>query len=199
MGSQGDVREFFRGPAFRLPAGAGADGEPGARQAGELIKDRAILGGNGEFGGTTGEIRQDCFGDAPIALPGGDVVARMGEQGGAKGGGAFTGGFEPDAVAGASGGRHKSGANKTLQINDEIETVLMKSAEQMPPVGGATLTVKGDALVDVRVIFEQIRKIRVDDPTDVGVGKALAQGGEDRQRLEDIAEGARLDDADAFG
>ena len=197
---QGDAGEFFGGPAFRFPTGAGADGEPRSGKTGELIDhDGVVVRSKGEFGIAAWLVRKDDFGHAPIALPSGNVMTCVGEQGGAEDAGAFAGGFEAPAVAGAGGGRHKPRAQKTLQVDDEIEITLTQFSHQSPQIDGAAVSMKGDSLVDVGVIFEQICEIRVDDPANLGIREACTQGGEDRQCLEDIAEGAWLDDANAFG
>src|SRR5262249_18063765 len=57
--------------------------------------------------------------------------------------------------------------------------------------------VEGDGLVEAWVAIEERLVGAVDDPGDVGVGELVPQRPEDGQSVDDVPEGARLDDRDA--
>ncbi len=56
-----------------------------------------------------------------------------------------------------------------------------------------------DHPVEIGMARQQIGGCLLDDPGNVGVGMAAAEGGERRQRVDHIADGAQFDDQDVHG
>ena len=96
--------------------------------------------------------------------------------------GAGPGGRRPGRTGG-SGGRPGTG---------RIAAMPLRAGADPGPV-------EGDHLVEVRVAVEEAAGAPVDDPGDPGVGPEVAEGREDREGVDDVAQRARLDQADPVG
>ena len=118
----------------------------------------------------------------------------------------FAGRAEADAAGRPAGQRHQAGAQQPLQIDDQIEpqppqvSARSRNDWAAPPQTAARgAAVEGQRLVEVGMAAQQIGVGPIDDPADVGVREAAAQGGQDGQAVNDVAEGARLEQDDAAG
>src|SRR5262245_18528877 len=120
-------------------------------------------------------------------------------------GGALAGRAQADAPGRAGSQGHEPAAGESLQIDYQVEPALAQVAgegERRPrgplPAAVQGPAVEGDRLVETRVAVEERLVGAVDDPGDVGVGKLVPQRPEDGEGVDDVAEGAGLDEGDAL-
>lgn len=199
-GARGDDGEIFDGPEFGGPARSGVEREdwPGEGFEGGIAP--GMVFGSGVNDRSAGEIADaEGFGDAPVAGVGGDIFTGVGEDDIAGQVRAFARGFESDTDRGGCGHGHETGAEKALQVEDEIEFSAAKFASQSAPISQRAFAFEGNDVVQIGVSLKEAFEFPVDDPGDFGLRKAGTQGGEEREGLDDIAEGAGLDDADSIG
>ena len=84
-----------------------------------------------------------------------------------------------------------------MQVEDQIELPLPQILQQLQVVSGSAASMKVQQFVQERMPFEQIREFVIDDPGNFRVRESLTQHRQQRQRLDNVTEGARLDDANA--
>ena len=101
----------------------------------------------------------------------------------------------------------RSRPEKALQVDDGIEPAAAEAEDKqqqrnhragMVPSLAEKLAVKKDCLIQIGVIIDKRRELGADEPANLRIGKASAQGREDGQGHNYIAEGAGLDYKDVL-
>jgi hypothetical protein len=104
--------------------------------------------------------------------------------------------------------RHPAAAEEPLQVDDEIKlpaAQVLHERDQtlcrrrLAPPTAEVAALEQDYLVQQRVVLQQVRARRREQPRDVRLRPAAAQQVEHRQRVHDVADRARLDQQDAAG
>ena len=111
---------------------------------------------------------------------------------------AFAGIRQTDAARGTGEPGHQSAAEESLEINDDVEAVFAQSACEGGK-SGVLMPGKPDNFIDDRRVVEKRGESVVDEPGDVGVGKAPADEVDGRQGVDDVAERAGFDDENPHG
>ncbi len=200
------LREVRRRPAFRCPLRPGGDRDHRARQRDQFLPRRthfSRLERDAEHFRLVPDAELLCHGPhtidrvrrSQIRAPN---LVRVGEPA------PLAGVREPHADRRPTRARHNSAAQKALHVDHEIEPAAAQfpaetpqSADRAKPLEGGP--VERERVREVRVPGQERLARLVHHPGNAGVREPLPQGRENGERMDDVAERARLDDRDAAG
>ncbi len=109
------------------------------------------------------------------------------------------------AHLGLCGRGHERRAQQPLEVDRQIKiagtqpVIELDCASEAKRIDAAAVALEDDQLVEVRVALEQILKCLADNPRQMSRRPASTQGREDRQRVHDVAQRTRLDNANSSG
>ena len=110
-----------------------------------------------------------------------------------------------DADLGAGRDGHQCRAEESLQVDRQVVTAASQFSqdarhpEDTQTIDPFALSVEDDQIIEIRMAQEHLAERRIHDPGQVRRGPRAAERRQDRQGMDDVAERARLDDADASG
>ena len=185
----------FGGKGFVAAAGEWVEDDErfGGKGIGRVIALRQIEDGwPGEGGSGRGGKSEVAFDGVGLRIDG--HGAGLGEAG------AFAGVGESVEGDVAEGAGHEGGAEEALEIEDEVGRGLFfqgaAPAREAQPAGGTTEIGAGkkERFVEVWIAFEERRPLGIDHPGEVRVWEFGVEGGERGEGVDDVAEGAGLED-----
>ncbi len=201
-----DLGEVLGGPSLRRPPRRQVQHQAGRRHVGQGAAGPGPVGlvaGDDESGGR--DVGAECRGQAQHPVDRVRLVDRPGRGHAMRvePGAPLAGVGQPDADRRPRGGGHDPRAEQPLQVDRHVEPPRPQARQEPDDRRRAAearahaLAVEGDHLVELGVAVEQAAQRAVDHPRDLRVGPEAAQSRQDRQRVDHVAQRARLDQADA--
>lgn len=198
----GKFDKMIRWPAFVDPTRSWAQENPSSRVrlpfVSELLSD--IRAGR-EPVKTIVDRNVDQRKHSQVPVDGVSVVARAWNSDIVEGSGSLALVVHADREPAASQPREQAAASQSLQVDDQIETMPAHAADVADELGefawsSPSLAVKSVEPGQIAVALEHLGQFRSDPPIDFRGRVMLFEQAQDRQRLNDIAQRARLKDED---
>ena len=183
-GSKPSDRPTLRRPQRRRMHGQRGEGSLASRR-------RTIRDGSWSL-----DIAADRLDQPAIACMSRHVAARAGQHDVVCQCRSLTGRLQPDTQRCPGRQRHQAGSEQPLQVDHEVELPRPELTQQSGEGSCSSAALVGQPFVEERVPVHQIGEVVADDPGDRRRRPPRSQTFEHRQRLDDVPQRTRFDDAD---